>query len=80
MITGGIHPHWSPDGSHIAYTILCSPHNDASCAQGSILRAQYDAQPRMFGGGSVGLAITDADDSNVREFGFAASGPWHPGD
>jgi len=26
-----------------------------------------------------GLAIADADGSNVREFGFAASGPWHPG-
>ena len=29
--------------------------------------------------GSPGLAIADADGSNVREFGFAASGPWHPG-
>jgi Tol biopolymer transport system component len=26
-----------------------------------------------------GLAIADADGSNVREFGYAASGPWHPG-
>jgi len=26
-----------------------------------------------------GLAIADADGSNVRTFGFAASGPWHPG-
>ena len=27
----------------------------------------------------TGLAIADADGSNVRTFGFAASGPWHPG-
>lgn len=29
--------------------------------------------------GASGLAIADADGSNVREFGFGASGPWHPG-
>ena len=27
----------------------------------------------------AGLAIADADGSNVREIGFGASGPWHPG-
>ena len=27
-----------------------------------------------------GLAIADSDGSNVREFGFAASGPWRPGE
>jgi len=37
------------------------------CPVGSILR-------------SPGLAIADADGSNVREFGFATSGPWHPGE
>jgi len=26
-----------------------------------------------------GLAIGDADGSNIRAFGFAHSGPWHPG-
>ncbi len=31
-------------------------------------------------GGSHGLTIADADGSNVRAFGFAASGPWHPGE
>ena len=30
--------------------------------------------------GPSGLAIADADGSNVRAFGFAASGPWHPGE
>lgn len=57
IITGGLSPYWSPDGSQIAYTIECDL-SDTSCG---------------------GLAITDADGSNVREFGFAASGPWHPG-
>jgi Tol biopolymer transport system component len=77
VITGGISPYWSPDGSQIAYTILCP---GASCPEGSILRSQFDAQPIRFGGGSAGLAIADADGSNVRELGFAASGPWHPGE
>jgi len=31
-------------------------------------------------GGSSGLSIADADGSNVRTFGFGASGPWHPGE
>ncbi|HEY6567688.1 MAG TPA: hypothetical protein VI341_09230 [Actinomycetota bacterium] len=57
IITGGLSPYWSPDGSQIAYTIECEL-SDTSCG---------------------GLAIADADGSNVREFGFAASGPWHPG-
>jgi len=56
VITGGLSPYWSPDGSRIAYTIECDP--DFSCS---------------------GLAIADADGSNIRGFGFAASGPWHPG-
>jgi Tol biopolymer transport system component len=30
--------------------------------------------------GSHGLAIADADGSNVREFGFGVPGPWHPGE
>jgi len=80
VIMGGISPYWSPDGSQIAYTILCSEHNDAACPVGSILRSQFDAEPNRFGGGSAGLAIADADGSNVREFGFAASGPWHAGE
>ena len=58
VITGGMNPVWSPDGSQIAYMV---PH---------------DPPP---GVGPSGLAIADADGSNVRAFGFAASGPWHPG-
>jgi hypothetical protein len=57
IITDGLSPFWSPEGSQIAYTIECDL-SDTSCG---------------------GLAIADADGSNVREFGFAASGPWHPG-
>ena len=56
VITGGLSPYWSPDGSQIAYTTDCRP--DLSCSH---------------------LAIAEADGSNIRGFGFAASGPWHPG-
>lgn len=34
---------------------------------------------RPLGGPRAGLAIANADGSGVREFGFGASGPWHPG-
>lgn len=34
---------------------------------------------RPYDGPRPGLAIADADGSNVREFSFGASGPWHPG-
>jgi Tol biopolymer transport system component len=37
------------------------------------------AYTRPYDGPRPGLAIANADGSNVREFGFAASGPWHPG-
>jgi Tol biopolymer transport system component len=64
VITGGVLPFWSPDGSQIAYTI--PPR-----------RSLLDPQP---GDPPAGLAIADADRSNVRAFGFARSGPWHPGE
>jgi hypothetical protein len=75
VITGGIAPYWSPDGSQIAYTIPCDEHPRPSCPEGTPLRAEFDPQP---GESPAGLAIADADGSNVRAFGFAASGPWHP--
>ena len=37
------------------------------------------AYTRPYDGPRPGLAIAEADGSNVREFGLAASGPWHPG-
>lgn len=58
VVTGGMHPYWSPDGSRIAFVI------------------PDDAPP---GAGSPGLAIADADGSNILTVGFGASGPWHPG-
>jgi Tol biopolymer transport system component len=76
LIDGGISPFWSPDGSQIAFTIPCDEQPDGWCPEGSIRRSEFDPQP---GDGPAGLAIADADGSNVREFGFAASGPWHPG-
>lgn len=62
VITGGLSPYWSPDGSQIAYT-MCEELTSAPC----------------LGAGSAGLAIVAADGSRVRELGFGASGPWHPG-
>lgn len=77
VIDGGISPYWAPDGSRIAYTIPCDEHPDAgSCPEGSIRRSEFDPQP---GDLPAGLAIADADGSDARAFGFAASGPWHPG-
>jgi Tol biopolymer transport system component len=75
VITGGVSPYWSPDGSQIAYTIPCDEYPNASCPEGSPLRSEFDPQP---GESPAGLTIADADGSNVRAFGFAASGPWHP--
>jgi hypothetical protein len=34
---------------------------------------------RPYDGPRPGLVIANADGSDVREFGFGASGPWHPG-
>jgi hypothetical protein len=63
VVSAALSPYWSPDGSQIAYTIECQELTSASC----------------LGAGSAGLAIADADGSNIRAFGFASSGPWHPG-
>jgi hypothetical protein len=79
VITGGVEPYWSPDGSQIAYTIPCDeyPNDQGPCPVGTPRHSLFDPQP---GGSPAGLAIADADGSNVRAFGFAASGPWHRGE
>jgi Tol biopolymer transport system component len=79
VMTGGQSPYWSPDGTQIAFTVPCGPNPTGTCPEGSILRSQYDDDPELFGGGSPGLAVADANGSNVTEYGFAVSGPWHPG-
>ena len=38
-----------------------------------------DGSQIAYGEPGDGLSIADADGSNVRTFGFGASGPWHPG-
>jgi hypothetical protein len=76
VITGGRSPYWSPDGSQIAYTIPCEERPTPSCPEGTHFRSGFDPQP---GDSPAGLAIADAGGSNVRAFGFAASGPWLPG-
>ena len=76
VITGGRSPYWSPDGSQIAYTIPCEERPTPSCPEGTQFRSGFNPQP---GDSPAGLAIADADGSNVRAFGFAASGPWLPG-
>ena len=60
VIGGAVSPFWSPDGSQIAYTVVCYELCQAT-------------------GDTDSLGVADADGSNVRLFGFAASGPWHPG-
>ena len=77
VITGRIDPYWSPDGTRIAFATWCDVQPDGRCPEGSIRRDEYDPQP---GEDTAGLAIADADGSNVRAFGFAQSGPWHPGE
>ena len=78
MITGGISPYWSPDGSQIAYTIPCEERPTPSCPEGTHFRSGSTLSHAAYS--PAGLAIADADGSNVRAFGFAASGPWLPGE
>jgi dipeptidyl aminopeptidase/acylaminoacyl peptidase len=72
VITDAIEPHWSPDGSQLAFVhAIVAPCGD---------RPPAAARRACFGvGSSEGLGIANADGSDARTFGFAASGPWHPG-
>jgi Tol biopolymer transport system component len=64
---------FAPDGSDFT-TVITGGINAFWSPDGSQI-----AYTRPYDGPRPGLAIADADGSNVREFGFAASGPWHPG-
>ena len=65
---GGIYT-FAPDGSDFT-KVIADGHSPYWSPDGSQI---------AYTTGS-GLAIADADGSNVREFGFGASGPWHPGE
>jgi hypothetical protein len=66
LISDGLAPSWSPDGSQIAYDSYvmdpCSESSDTCW------------RPDMSGG----LVVADADGSDARSFGVGGSGPWHP--
>lgn len=68
IIPDAVEPHWSPDGSQLAFrneiVAPCSDDPTYAC---------FSGVP------SEGLGIANADGSDARTFGFAASGPWHPG-
>jgi hypothetical protein len=60
---------FAPDGSDFTKVI----------ADGSSPFWSPDGSQIAYNGPS-GLTIADADGSNARAFGFAVSGPWHPGE
>jgi Tol biopolymer transport system component len=67
---------FAPDGSDLTQVIgaAMSPYWSPDGSQ-----IAYTVECELGSTGCGGLGIVDADGSNVREFGFAASGPWHPG-
>jgi Tol biopolymer transport system component len=68
---------FAPDGSGFTRVINSGDHPYWSPDGSQIaFSLRWPFTDRVF---ERGLAIADADGSNVREFGFAESGPWHPG-
>jgi Tol biopolymer transport system component len=67
---------FAPDGSDLTQVISAAmlPYWSPDGSQ-----IAYTVECELGSTGCGGLGIVDADGSNVREFGFAASGPWHPG-
>jgi len=63
---GGIYT-FAPDGSDFT-KVITDGHSPYWSPDGSQIAYTIGS----------GLAIADADGSNVREFGFGFSGPWHP--
>ena len=87
-VLNGMHLAWSPAGDRIAlgsvddaiYTFAPDGSDFTRVIPGG--RTPYwspNGSQIAYTTGS-GLAIADADGSNVRTFGFGASGPWHPGE
>jgi Tol biopolymer transport system component len=77
VITNGLEPHWSPDGSKIAFqSYIMVPCRDEVAGD---LPPEADPESCVTEEPSEGLGIANADGSDARTFGFAASGPWHPG-
>jgi Tol biopolymer transport system component len=68
---------FAPDGSDFT-TVITGGMNPVWSPDGSQIAymVPYGDRP---GGDPPGLAIADADGSNVRTFGLAMTGPWHPG-
>ena len=61
---------FAPDGSGFTQ-VITDGHRPYWSPDGSQLAYKIPC-------GGCGLAIADADGSNVHEFGFTNSGPWHP--
>jgi hypothetical protein len=81
---------WSPVGDRIAmdadaiYTFAPDGSDYTKVIEGGMNAfwspdGSQIAYLRPYDGPRPGLAIANADGSDVREFGFGASGPWHPG-
>jgi Tol biopolymer transport system component len=68
VVTDANEPHWSSDGSKIAFE-----HEIVAPCPNDRRYACFSEEP------SEGLGIANADGSQARTFGFADSGPWHPG-
>ncbi|MEP7040410.1 MAG: LpqB family beta-propeller domain-containing protein [Chloroflexota bacterium] len=81
---------WSPAGDRIALGLEGTIYTFATDGSGFTEVIAHGDQPYWSPDGSrfaytcvsdlarCGLSIADADGSNVREFGYGASGPWHP--
>ena len=91
LAEGNVSLAWSPAGDRIAmdtgleghvaiYTFAPDGSDFTEVITGeSGAHWSPDGSQIAYGEAPLGLSIADADGSNVRTFGFGASGPWHPG-